>query len=232
MSDERAIMIADKIFMSVFGKESGLPLSALLEKFAFDVKLPKQVSDSITGEETWADSVNSGKYITSKNSEKRDVDVGWMLPKKKISSLQDLLDAWNVVNFTTTERVFDSIDVAKSDTIYNCENVYRCTSCSGSKNIVFCDSCVDCELVLASQRSRMCNYCIRCDDSGSCSNSYCVVCSSKISCSFFIQDCYDLYECIFCAHIASKKFCIANMQFEENEYFVLKKRITDWLLGS
>lgn len=27
----------------------------------------------------------------------------------------------------------------------------------------------------------------------------------------------------FCSHIANKKYCIANMQFEEEEYFEIKK---------
>lgn len=43
---------------------------------------------------------------------------------------------------------------------------------------------------------------------------------------------FDLYECIFCSHIANKRFCIANMQFEEEEYYEIKKAIIEWILNS
>lgn len=232
MNDKQALEIVNKIFKSVFDEENLFTLDELLEKFAFDVKLPKQVHDSTTNEITWADSIHNGKFITNKNMEKRDSEKGWMLPKKELNNFQDLLDTWNSINLTTTERVYDSINVAKSDTIYRCENVYRSTDCSDSKNIIYCDSCGASEFLLASQRSGTSSFCIRCDDSKSCSNSYNVICSNKISNSFFIQDCFDLHECMFCSHIASKKYCIANMQFEKEEYFSLKKIITEWIMNS
>lgn len=232
MNDSKALEIVNKIFNGVFEKENNFSVETLLEKFAFDIKLPKQVNDSTTNEITWADSINSGRFITNKNMSKKDEKTGWMLAKKEIHNLQELINIWNTINLTTTERVYDSVNVAKSDTIYRCENVYRSTGCSDSKNIIYCDSCSNCEFLLASQRSGTCNYSIRCDDSKSCSNSYNVICSNKVSNSLFIQDCFDLYECMFCSHIASKKFCIANMQFEEREYFDIKKTIIKWILES
>lgn len=233
MNDKIALEIVNKIFKSVFDRDNPFTLEELLEKFAFDIKLPKQVNDSTTNEITWADSINSGKFITNKNMAEKDSKEGWMLPKKDISSFQDLLDIWNSINLTTTERVYDSVNVSKSDTIYRCENVYRSTDCSDSKNLVYCDTCDNnSEFLLASQRSSVCSFSIRCDDSASCTNSYSVICSNKVSNSLFIQDCFDLHECMFCSHIASKKYCIANMQFEKEEYFELKKLIIDWILSS
>ena len=231
MNDTKALEIVNKIFIGVFDRKNIYSMDTLLEKYAFDIKLPKQVNDSTTNEVTWADSINSGRFITNENMEKKDTETGWMLPKKEINNLQELIDIWNSINLTTTERVYDSINVAKSDTIYRCENVYRSTDCSDSKNIIYCDSCDNGEFLLASQRSGTCNYCIRCDDSKDCSNSYNVICSNKVSNSLFIQDCYDLYECMFCSHIASKKYCIANMQFEETEYYEIKKMIIEWILS-
>ena len=232
MNDNKTLEIVNKIFNSIFEKDNNYTLDILLEKFAFDIKLPKQVNDSTTGDITWADSINSGRFITNSNMEKRDKEQGWMIPKKEITNLQELIDIWNSINYTTTERVYDSINVSKSDTIYSCENVYRCTDCSDSKNIIYCDSCGESEFLIASQRSGNCNFCIRCDDSKNCSNSYNVICSNKVNNSLFIQDCFDLYECMFCSHIASKRYCIANMQFEEQEYFAIKKVIIDWILNS
>lgn len=232
MNDNKAIEIINKIFINVFDKNNSYSLDKILEKFAFDIKLPKQVNDSITNEVTWADSISSGRFITLENMEKRDTTSGWMLEKKDINSLQDLINIWNTINYTTTERVYDSINVTKSDTIYGCQYVYRSTDCSNCKNIVFCDSCVNSEFLLASQRSNTSAFCIRTDDSKDCSNSYNVICSNKVSNSFFIQDCFDLHECMFCSHIANKRFCIANMQFEEQEYFAIKKMIIEWILNS
>lgn len=232
MNEKLAKEIIDKIFNNVFGVNNKFSLNEILEKFAFDVKLPKRVYDSTTNEETWADSINSGKYITLSNMEKRDSSIGWMLEKKDIESLDELFEIWNSVNLTTTERVYDSINVSLSDTIYRSENIYHSTDCSDSKNLVFCDSCGNGEFLLASQRTGSSNYCIRCDDSKNCSNSYNVICSNKIINSLFIQDCFDLYECMFCSHIASKRYCIANMQFEKDEYFFIKKSIIEWILNS
>ena len=232
MSDSKALEIVNKIFNVVFDTDYNNSLSLLLEKFAFDIKLPKKVNDSTTNEITWADSINSGKFITNKNMQKRDELTGWMLPKREIENLQELIDIWNTINLTTTERVYDSINVVQSDTIYRCENVYRSTGCGDSKNIIYCDSCGNSEFLLASQRSSTCTFCIRCDDSKDCSNSYNVICSNKVSNSLFVQDCFDLYECMFCSHIASKRFCIANMQFEESEYYEIKKIIINWILNS
>ena len=199
MNDTKALEIINKIFKNVFEKENNYKLDEILEKFAFDIKLPKQVIDSTTNEITWADSINSGKFITLNNMEKQDQSTGWMLEKREINNLEELIEIWNKINLTTTERVYDSINVSKSDTIYRCENVYRSTDCSDSKN---------------------------------CSNCYNVICSNKISNSLFIQDSYDLYECIFCCHIANKRFCIANMQFEEEEYYEIKKAIISWIFNS
>ena len=122
--------------------------------------------------------------------------------------------------------------MGQSDTIYRSENVYRCTDCNECKNIIYCDSCANCNYTLASSRSSNCDFCIRTDDSKDCSNSYNVICSNKIKNSLFIQDCFDLYECMFCSHIATKKYCIANMQFEEEEYYEIKKTIIEWILNS
>lgn len=229
MDELKALEIVDKIFAAVFDCKNPFTLDEISSKFAFDVKLPQEVIDSTTGEITWASSINPTSFITLANSEKRD---DWMLPRQPIKSLEDIIGIWKKTNYTTTERQYNSINVVKSDTIYQSENVYRSTNCNQCKNIVFTDGCHASEYLLASQRSGSCNFCIRVDDSGDCSNSYNVICSGKISNSFFIQDCSSLHECIFCSHISNKRFCIANMQFEEEEYYATKKEIIKWIMNS
>lgn len=231
MNDKKALEIVDKIFMTVFNRKNNFDLEEILEKFVFDIKLPKQVNDTTTSEVTWADSIHNDKFITLTNMKKKDTTDGWMLERRDFSNLQDLINIWNEINLTTTERVYDSLNVCKSDTIYRCENVYRSTDCSDSKNVIYSDSCGNCEYILASCRSGKCNFCIRCDDSVDSSNSYSVICSNKIINSLFIQDSFNLYECMFCSHIANKRFCICNMQFEEDEYYEIKEQIIEWILS-
>lgn len=232
MNDKKALEIVDKIYKMVFDRKCELSMEELLEKFAFDINLPKEVRDSTTNEVTWADSVSSTSFITLYNMEKIDINEGWMKKREDINSLEDIIRLWKRINLTTTERVYDSLNVTKSDTIYSSENIYRSTDLNSCKNAIYSDSCVNSEYIMASNRSTCCNFCIRTDDSKDCSNSYSVICSNKVSNSLFIQDSFNLYECMFCAHIANQKFCIANMQFEEDEYYALKKIIIDWILSS
>ncbi|MBR2830882.1 hypothetical protein IKE83_00805 [Candidatus Saccharibacteria bacterium] len=229
MQDQITKNIISQTFLGIFGRETTLTKQDILEKLAFDVKIPALVNDTTTGEETWAASINPTKYITQKNSEARD---SWLLEKRQFSSLDDLLAIWKEINFTTTERNYNCVNVFESDTVYGSENVIRSTDCNACKNIMFCDSTHHSNYCIACQRSGDSEFCLRVDDSANCTNSYNVICSGKISNSFFIQDCNSLHECIFCSHIESRRYCIANMQFEKDEYFALKDQITSWILAN
>ena len=231
MNDKQIKQILDEIFIEIFEQKCLLNIEQILSEFAFDIRLPNKVIDAVDGKETWASSINSNKYISQNNMMKYDEYKGWMRPKKEISSLNEIIKAWNKINYITTERVYDSINVSKSDTIYSCENIYRSQDCRNCKNTIFSDGCAKSEYILACQRSSNLNYCIRVDDSGNCSNSYGVVCSSKISNSFFIQDANSLYECMFCSHISNHRYCIANMQFEKEEYMAIKKEVVKWIIS-
>lgn len=229
MNDKQCKKIIDEIFMEIFEQNNLMSLEEILSEFAFDIRLPNKVIDAVDGKETWASSINSNKYIRQENMIKYDNYKGWMRQQKDVSSLEEILKLWSKINYTTTERNYDSINVSKSDTIYNCENVYRSQDCRNCKNVIFTDGCADSEYILACQRSSNLSYCIRVDDSNNCSNSYSVVCSSKISNSFFIQDANSLHECIFCSHISNRRFCIANMQFSREEYMTIKAEIIKWI---
>lgn len=232
MNESYTLEIINKIFINVFEKNNTFSLEEILNKFAYDIDIPRKVTDYLTKETTWTDSIDiNKKFITNKNMQEKDIREGWMQEKRKITNLEDLINIWQEINLTTTERVYDSVNVTKSDTIYRCENVYQSSDCSDSKNIIYCESCGKSDYLLASKRSGTCSFSIRIDDSKECSNSYNVICSNKISNSIFIQDCSSLYECMFCSHISNKKYCIANMQFEEDEYFYIKKEIVNWLLS-
>lgn len=229
MNDEIAIAVVQKIMVSIFGNYKTSSLEEILNRYAFDIKLPEQVIDSTTGETTWAASTNPMKYITEMNMEQKDRKEGWM-QKGEIANFDDIIKLWEQINYRTTERVYNSMDVAKSDTIYGCEKVYRSLDSRNSKNLIFCDGVGDSEYVLASERSANCRFCIRIADSANCTNSYAVACSNTVSNSFFIEDCSNVHECIFCAHVSNKQYCIGNVQLEKEQYEMIKKKLIEWML--
>lgn len=230
MTNTQAQKTLDKIVGQAFGYKNTMTLEQFQEKFAFDVRLPQKVHDSTTNEETWTQSVNPTKFISVNNAwERQDWDNR---PPKPLNSIEDVLAAWNEVNYTSTNRHLDSENVSESDNIYGSENIYRSQDIRASKNILFCDGLSDCEYVTAGQRSNSSNFCIRLDDSVNCSNSFSVVWSKKVVNSLFIEDCGDMYECMFCSHISNKQFCIANMQYDEAEYRRIKDIVIRWILTS
>jgi hypothetical protein len=232
MKHADAQKILDAVISQISGSKNSLPLEQFRQKFAYDIDLPVEVHDSTTGEATWTGTMNAGKYMTLRNVMKRAGADDWMLPKRPIQSIPDILTAWKEVNYATTERQIDSVNIAESDTIYFSENVYRSQDVGKSKNILFCSDVNTSEYLIASRRSGGSTYCIRLEDSGECSNSCNVVWSKNIVNSLFIQDSANLYECMFCSKLKDKKFCIANMQFTEAEYYKLKEMVLAWLFGA
>ncbi len=231
MNAKLAKSIIDKAFLAVFGQPNPYDLATFQQKFAFDVFLPQSVQDYITGQETWTDATRGEKFITEATSDQINKERGWMRPKEELKNLDQILKIWQEINSTNTERGSDNANILESDTIYRSENIYRCTNCNDAKNLVFCDSCGRSKYLVACSRSFNDNFCIRTDDSANCSNCFEIMYSGKIANSLFIQDCFDLYECLFCAHIVHQKFCIANMQFEEAEYFAIKAQVIEWILS-
>jgi len=232
MSPEEAKQLLDKIVGSVFGYENPLSLDEAMQKFAFDLRLPQQVQDYTTGETTWALSVNPSKFITLENVRKTNQDTEWMLPKRQLNTIEDVITAWAETNATTTERQNDSANVGQSDSINNSENIFRSVDIRDSKNVLFSEGGNNLEYVVAASRSNAASFCIRVEDSRLCSNSFNVLWSAKVTNSFFVQDCFDIMDCMFCSHIAGKRFCIANMQFTEEEYAAIKDKVVKWILTS
>ncbi len=229
---ENAQYILDKVLGQITGYQNPLSVDQFLAKYAFDVRLPSQVTDATTGEPTWAQSTNPAKFITMDNARKRgDID-DFMIPKRPLNSINDILEAWQQTNFTSTERQLDSIDIFESDNIYSSEKVYRSQDVHNSKHILFCDGVLHSEYVAASQRSNNLVYCARAEDSKECTQSFAVSWSAQVVNSAFIHDCYDVFECLFCSHLSGKKYCVANMQYTEEEYKPIKDIVMRWILGS
>lgn len=229
MDNNKALLIINNIFKNVFNKNNTYNLDEIKDIFAYDIDLPRKVKDYITKETTYTDFKRGELFIKEDNI--KNSNKCMMRKKENINFLEDILSIWNKINFITTERINDSINVIKSDTINGCNNVYMCTSCSKSNNIIYCDCVNNCSDVLASVGIDNCNFCIRSFDSSNSSNSFSITWSNKIVNSMFILDCYNLYECMFCAHIGNKRYCIANMQFEKEEYYKIKEEVINYILN-
>ncbi len=230
MNEQMAKDIVDRVIGQIFGFQNPLTLEQVQQKFAFDVRLPQQVFDSETNQPTWAQSTNPTKFITLDNSWGKP-DGYWLRPTRQLNSLEDILGAWNEINYTTTERQIDSLNIAQCDNIYFSENVFRSQDISNSKNIVFSDSVHNgSEFVVAGQRSQASSFCLRIEDSKQTTNSFGISWSGNITNSFLIHDSKDLSDCMFCSHLTNKRFCIANMQFDEAEYHRIKDMVIRWIL--
>lgn len=230
MNAQEAKTIVDKIVGQVFGYQNPLTLEQFMQKFAFDVRLPQQVYDSTDNSITWAQSTNPAKFMKMDNARTDDGTDG-IRPARPLHSLQDVLTAWNEINYTTTERQMESLNIAESDSIDNSQNVYRSQDIKKSKNIVFCDGIGNSEFVAASQRSGAVTFGIRVEDSGEVSNSFGISWCGKVTNSLLLHDCGDMQDSMFCTNMRGGRFCIANMQFEEAEYMKLRQQVIQWILS-
>lgn len=232
MNEAQAKTILDETVGQIFGYQNPLSLEQAMTRFAFDVRLPQQVFDSISGEPTWVAALGQGRYMTMDEVRRRLHGTDELRPHRDMQSIDQVLGAWDEINYASAERQIASTNVAECDGVYHSDMVYRSIDVRKSKNILFSDGVDECDHVVAGQTSKKCAYSIRVEDSKNITASFNVVWSNKIKNSFFIQDCYDLEDCMFCAHLAGKRFCIANIQYSEADYRRIKDMMVRWTLQS
>lgn len=230
MNQQQAKKIADYIFKEVFQRDPIYSLDKYRKKFAFDIPLPSEETCALSGKPTWSFSAESNKIASQEAIADRFKEDEWMQKKESINSMEDLLRRWQKINYITGEKYINSKEVNRSDGVYHSAFVYQSVSIFDSKNIIFSYKIFDCNYLLASRDDSSCVLGIRTKESLNCSSCFEVSWSAKVSRSMFIHDCFDLYECLFCFHIRSKRYCVANMQFEKEEYLRIKKMVIDWIL--
>ncbi|MBI2613901.1 MAG: hypothetical protein HYW62_03940 [Candidatus Levybacteria bacterium] len=229
MDTTKAKQITDYIFKDVFGMENPFSLGELQRRFAMDIPLPQKVVSALSKKDTWTNS-SVEKIASQEEIGDRFKKDEWTVKKKPLRSIQDILKAWEEINYLTGEKYINSRDIIESDSVYNSSDVYRSMSIFDSKNIVFSYKLFDSNYMLASRDNSSCTLGIRVKEAIFCSSGFEISWSNKVSKSMYIHDSFDLFECLFCSHLRSKKYCIANMQFEKEEYFELKKQVVDWIL--
>lgn len=231
MEESKAKSTADIIFKDVFGVDNPWSLEELRAIFCDDVDLPKKVSCEWSGKETWVYNPQQGnKFVNQDVLVDKIKDTGLMFNKRPIDSMGDVLKYWGEVNYMTAEKVLSSQEVSCSDSVTSSSSVIYSSLIGSSKNIILSSNIFNSNYLLASKGSNSCNMGIRMFDSLYCTSSYEVRWANKISKSMFITDSLDLFECMFCYGIRSKKYCIANMQYEKDEYLKIKKMVIDELI--
>jgi len=235
MTKQDAQALLDKIVEQVLGYKNPLTIEQFMEKFTFDISLPQQVIDSLDGSVTWAQSVNPTKFVKMENARGLEIagsskETDYLRPPRQLNGIDDVLAAWNEINLTTTERVNDSLNVSESDNIEQSENIWRSTDVRRSKNVILTDGAYNCEFVAGGQRSRDSTFCIRVEDSGDVTNSFGVSWSGNITNCLFMHDTGDMQDSMFCSNLMGKRFCIANMQYDEAEYRRLRDLVVRWIL--
>lgn len=235
MTHREAQALLDKIVLQIFGHKNPFTLEEFMQKFAFDIRLPQQVVDAVDGSPTWALSTNPLKFVRMETAHTASLgggslDTDGLRPKRPLANLDEVIAAWNEVNFTTSERIKDCINVSESDVIMNSENVFRSQDIRKCKNVLFSDGMQNCEFVAAGQRNGGITFGIRVEDSGDCTNCFAVSWSGKLTNCMFMHDTGDMQDSMFCTSIRGKRFCIANMQYSEQEYHQIRKMVVDWVL--
>lgn len=218
------------IFRDVFELDNPFSLEDLMERFCESVPLPRQMKCSLSGAETWLSPLELSPPVNP-DACRKDLGIEeWLKPKKPIRNMDELLAAWKEVDFQSGDKIRNSVNVEKSDSVMGSSNVFYSSLIGDSKNIYFSYNNFNCTHLVASRGNYSCSLGIRMMESIYCSSGFAVSFSNKVAKSIFVNDSFDCFECMFCYNLASKRYCIANMQFEVEEYMKIKSMVVKWIL--
>jgi len=229
MNEDKAKQIIDYTLKDIFQIDNPFSLEKFQKRFAIDIPKVLEFNCLLSNRRTWAFASPKDKIVSPVAVDERFEEDEWM-QEKDLNSMQDILNAWNDVNYQISEKYINSTNVLASDGVHNSDSVYQSVAIFDSKNIVFSYKIFNSNYMIASRDNSSCTLGIRVKDSIYCSSNFEVSWSNKVSRSMYVHDGYDLYECLFCSHIRSKKYCIANVQLEKEKYFELKKEVMKWIL--
>ncbi len=210
------------IWQQVFPGQRAFSLSAAKDFFAKDIILPQKYSTVNGGPVYVSPEYGYKKFITQEETEKRSNIDNFMDRTEPIKSLNDALTRAHKIALFRGSRAINSELIEESDDIYSSSYIYNSTHIYSSQKIMYSYNIKTSEYLFASKGSADSSFGIRIIDSSSVSNSFDVHWSGKCANTYFCVDSYDLRDCMFCFHLTSKQFCIANMQYTEEEYMKLK----------
>lgn len=193
------------------------------ELYTKDIILPKKYTSAHGGETVYCSPEYGYKrFISSAELEKHRQMDDFMVEPKPIHSLADVLQEMKDLALFRGSRMLNSDIVEESDDIYSSSYIYGSTHLYSCQKMMFCNNDKTSEYLLASKGSGDSAFGMRIIDSGGVSHSFDVTWSGKCANSYFCHSSVDLRDCMFCFHLTSKQYCIANMQFTKDEYMKLK----------
>jgi len=221
------------IWEQIFPNFPLMPVEQFKALYTKDIRLPQKVASSLSGIELYSGVEEYGykQFITEEEIAQRSELDNFMKTAQKPASLSDLLNQIKDIAMFRGSRSLNSDTIVESDDIYSSSFIYNSTHLHSCHHMLFCNGNKASEYLMASTENGESSFGIRLRDSGSVSNCFDMHWCGKSSNSYFCVDCFDLRDCMFCFHIVSKQYCIGNMQFEKEEYEVLKQQLLTEYFG-
>ncbi len=231
MNEAQAKQIADYVFKDVFGQPNPFTMQETLDKFAFGLPLPQRTNDDRTpGGFTWVTSSGAAKTMSQANLLIDSKKNAWIKEKKPIKTMADISKYWGEIDYFTGEKTIDSREVAESDNIYGSTYIFRSAKCFGSEKCVFSTNLSACKYTVGCSYTDDSTACIRVLESAQVTSSFAIEWSKKVSRCMYLNDCEDMFECMFCSNMRSQKYCVANTQLTKDQYLPFKAQVIDWTI--
>ncbi len=215
------------VFQELFGREPSYSLEEA--RRIFGTGIPQLAcKTTLLGTKVYTEYAASP--ISQEEVIKKESSHGFMAEQESISSLADIESLIRPFFSFLGSKSIQSTEVFESDNVYGSSKVFASNYISNSKNIGFSTLLNNCEYVFGSKNMLSSSFCLRTQDSKLLTNCFEVSFSAKCSNSLFCHNSFDLRDCMFCFHLVSKQYCIANRQYSKEEYFRIKKMLIDELV--
>lgn len=214
------------IWKEVFPEEPALEIGEFERIMAEDIFLPKKYKCALSGKPVYSSpEYGYKKFISPEAWIEKGQGGNVMEEKAEIKDLSDLLVRIDKIALFKANRSLNSDVIEASDDIHSSNLIYKSAHIYVCQKLLFCHNMVESEYVMASMGSKSCNFSIRALDSAKVSNSFDVSYCANVAHSYFCHNCFDLRDCMFCFHLASKQYCVGNAQYEEAEYKKIKEKL-------
>lgn len=227
MDAGKAKEIVDFVFKDIFSRDNPYSLEEIRKRYAFDMDIPDKVKDSVSGKDIWSIKRTGVSTMSMQSSAELRKKIEYPKPKK-MEDLDDIFKFWKDSAYFIGDRHIDSLDIAESDSVFGSSSIYKSAKVHSCQKVVFSEDNSNCKQIVGCRFNNAATACIRVLDSAFVTSSFAVMWSKKVTKSMYVNNCYDLYECLFCSNVDTKKYCICNMQFTKEEYMPIKEMVIDW----
>ena len=223
-----AIVRLRHIWQTLFAINPDFYLMDFQKQFCADLSLPILIKNH------WNEDLVAASRpfnrIVSQDEIQNSFEVFQETPAGEVKHVSTLLPEIYSNLIFSGSNCYDSSEITDSDNIYKSMNVHYSRGIHQSQNVIFCCHSTGLDNAAACDNSAYSEYVIRAIDSINCSRCFDVYQSAKCSNCFFLGNCYDVHESILCTNLRSKRFCIGNKQFSEDQYQQLKIPILEELV--